>query len=232
MKKILVTTNLITALALCSILFTACPEKKDLPDVTNTCTPCKGTLPPSSVAINYFKALISNYRNNHWQTINTNLNNRSGAVDSRSVWFNLNQLKGFIYEIEKNVAANCQGNHCGKELGIRIYFGEYDNTTNPTYAGYHTLVMVPTMKNPNREKWNTPEENIDFDYSILNKCQPACPDSSIQSLMALLPDFGNTSMGAMNHGGLIPPPDRVCTGARFMDYVDYSDGIKPLCTCP
>lgn len=232
MKKILLKTNLIAAFTLCTFLFSACgDEVKRIEGTTSTCTPCEGSTPPSAVPISYFKSLLSNYRNNHWQAINTHLSNRGGAVDSRAVWFNLNELKSFIQTIESNVAANCDGNHCKKELGIRIYFGEYDHTTNPSYPGYHTLVMVPTMKNPDVKKWNTPEENVDFDYRYIRGCNPPCPDSLTSEIMALLPNFGNTSMGVMNHGGLIPPPDRVCTGARFMDLVDYLDGVKPLCTC-
>lgn len=234
MKKLLLITNLITAMALGTLLLNGCEDSPEIStpttttNIDNTCTACPNSQLPSAVPMSYFKSLISNYRNNHWSTINAHLNNRSSQVDSRSVWFDLNQLKGFIHAIETNVAAKCQGNHCDKQLGIRIYYGEYDNTTNRTYSGYHTLVMVPTMRNEDTTKYNTPEEHVDFDYRYLTNCKPQCLSAVTPELMALLPSI---TMGAMNHGGIIPPPDRICTGARFMDLVDHLDGIKPLCPC-
>lgn len=237
MKKLFFINSTITAITVATLFFIGCENDIEpiIPptssNIENTCTACPDSRMPSAVSINYFKSLVSNYRANHWNTINSNLNNRSGQVDSRSVWFDLNELKGFINAIETSVANKCDGKHCDKQLGIRIYFGEYDNTTNANYSGYHTLIMVPTIKNSDPRKINTPEENLDFDYRYLNTCKPKCPDSLTTELMALLPSLGNADMGAMNHGGIIPPPDRVCTGARFMDLVDYLDGVRPLCPC-
>ncbi|MEZ5046692.1 MAG: hypothetical protein R2831_06845 [Chitinophagaceae bacterium] len=235
MKKSILSAKLALTLSIFVIGLCACPNPEDPKDppvaIENTCNACESTPTPQPVSIDYFKSLISAYRDNHWTTINTHLNNRQGGgVDSRSVWFDLNQLKAFIYDIESKVSASCEGQHCDQHLGIRFYFGEYDNT-NPQYAGYHTLVMVPTIKNSDRKKWNTPEENLDFDPALLAKCQPQCIDSTKLKLMVLVPEIKNLEMGVMNHGALIPPPDKECTGALFMHYVDYLDNKGPYCSC-
>jgi hypothetical protein len=241
MKKILVLSNLVL-LSVIGVLSLqgGCrdkTEKSDRPgsdETTYTCTECPNTNPPASVKMGYFKELVSNYRNNHWSAINNAFIARgTNQVDSRSVWFDLNTLKSFIATIENKVNNEC-GNHCEKGLGIRIYFGEYDATNSPKtdYVNLHTLIMVPTIKD--RNKFGTPEENVDFDPDYLSSCKPMLPPDTAD-LDILLPTINTTDMTAMNHGEIIPPPpppnSMFCTGAKFMHWVDKMDNPS-LPTCP
>jgi hypothetical protein len=143
------------------------------------------------IDLSFAKALVSNYRKNHWSMINGG-NGRPACPsllqnpnfptvqDSRSVWFSLDDLKDFIAEIESTTATG--------ELGVRIYFGEYSTamlTTQPQnaqYAGLHTLLMVPTVEKADGF-------NHDFD--------PATGSSDFTT---------SVDMSALNHGTLIPPP--------------------------
>jgi hypothetical protein len=220
--------NLILLLVLAYLWFFKI-SKEPSRDIANTCTPCLETKNYEPLSADYVTKLISDYRNHHWSTINSNyISSTFGddKMDSRSVWFDLNTLKSFINTIEVKTSATC-GDHCAKHLGLRMYFGEYDasNAPLPEYVGLHTLLMVPTMRNPDATALNTPSENVDFDPSHLAKCTPVAYDSSWQKIMVLAP----TSLDMMNHGTLIPPPDLIhCTGATLMHYIDVQDGL-PAC---
>lgn len=231
MKKILLATNVLTALALCAMLFTGCTNKPDSnPDdgghvienitpTNNSCGTCEGTVSRSTMSAAYFRSLLGNYRNHNWQATSALLNNRR---DSRSVWFDLNTLKSFIAAIESNVANACEGDHCSKQLGLRIYFGQYGGIANAPISQYdslHTLVMVPTMR---METKKSVFENVDFDYQHLQGCNPLALHDTMAEFTALMPYI---PVGVMNHGTLIPPPDLICTGAKFMHFVDKLDNV-------
>lgn len=238
MKKILVLSNL-ALLSVIGLLLTqnGCRDKRETPtsdETTYTCTNCPNTNAPAPVKMGYFKELLSNYRDNHWSIINNAFIAKGiKQVDSRSVWFDLNTLKSFIATLESKVNAQC-GDHCKQELGIRIYFGEYDNTNSPKtmYVNLHTLIMVPTIKD--QTKLGTPNENVDFDPDYLSSCKPMLPPDTAD-LDILLPTINTTDMTAMNHGEIIPPPPPpsgiFCTGAKFMHWVDKIDD-PTLTTCP
>lgn len=240
MKKILVLSNLVLLSVVALLSFqVGCRNNIDKPpseETTYTCTECPNTNPPASVKMGYFKELVSNYRDNHWSIINNAFIAKGiNQIDSRSVWFDLNTLKSFIATIENKVNTQC-GDHCKQELGIRIYFGEYDATNSPKtdYVNLHTLIMVPTIKD--KTKLGTPSENVDFDPDYLSSCKPMLPPDTA-NLDILLPTINTTDMTAMNHGEIIPPPPPTtpgspfCTGAKFMHWVDKIDNPS-LSTCP
>ena len=179
--------------------------------------------------------LVSNYRNNHWMKINGNCapfniatmagkKDADTIIDSRSAWFDLGTLKKFIHTIE---VSSCCDTCPNLVLGIRIYYAEYPqdtaelrvryNVNNPSYAGLHTLLMIPTFRD---------EISRDVDFN---------PGQIIRTGCSVLSTFETTTTGpvfsmlpsttAKNHGGLAPPP-YFCnlywnnTGALFMKYVD------------
>jgi hypothetical protein len=209
---------------------------------------CPGNCYPDSCAmfplfnVNLASQLVTNYRNNHWKKINNyvepfkiNDGARSDTVDARSCWFDLQALKAFINSIETNT---CMNNHCPDvlRLGIRIYYGEYptDNTllqqygtgsgdpVDPLYAGMHTLLMVPTYYDYNRQV------DVDFDPVVFSRS--SCSDpiisifdtvTSVPSMLAMAPNINSR-----NHGGLMPPPYKFADywqpkGGAFSRYVDY-----------
>lgn len=94
--------------------------------------------------------MITNYQANQYQRIvDPSTTVAPIPDDARSVYFSLNKLKSFIFEIERLCCErNC--NEVLGELGIRFYYGAYNKTSDPLtgvrsdYYGKHTLVLVPT----------------------------------------------------------------------------------------
>ena len=147
---------------------------------------------------------------------------RASLEDAKCAWFDLETLKKFIYDIEKN---SCAAN-CGEEihrLGIRIYYARYPETgtaaqnnnsrfsdlfqLDNAYVDRHTLFMVPTYSINNGE----PKDFNALDFDPKKPCQFAdIPATGFT--MALAP-----SSSALNHGGLCPP---ICPSnpdyARFL----------------
>jgi hypothetical protein len=143
--------------------------------------------------INYAKGLALNYKNVQWQTINQGCM-PVGKKDARSAWVSLSDLQSFIDQL-KALNPNTSG--------IRIYYGthsaEFPNPIQPGTEGLHTLLMIPTIQSADGI-------NHDFDAKT--------GSSDFSSL---------TTITAMNHDSLIPPPyigPYGPAGADFMDYVD------------
>lgn len=237
-NKFLLLTNLIF---LSASVFFGCKYynlKPDTPGIKQpqSCSTCKSN---SDVKFEGIKAttataMSSNYRSNQLANITS-----AGFVtnDARSVWFPLETIKRFIYEIEKST---CNAGCNDKAFGIRIYFAAYPQlqlmTQNPdlggldsSYAKHHTLFMVPTYTDASSGG------PVDFDpwhmagckakpYSMIMKTS----DSTEKSLI-LVPAYysqsyqmnisnssGATSTGTvLNHGGLCPPICQPPTGSAF-----------------
>lgn len=139
------------------------------------------------------------------------------ANDANAVWFGLNDLKWFIWEIENKVCNNPCSKLTTNDLGIRIYYGRYPDPATyqqltgfklrSGYEGLHTVFMVPTFN-----KGGNPDKHYDFllNNQFVNKCEPATPpagDVNFQ-IRALFP----MTADGKNHGDLCPPD---CEGAIF-----------------
>ncbi len=157
------------------------------------------------IKISTAKKLINNYKQNHWTVINGSCPSLHQNIaypnvqDSRSVWFNLQDLQNFI-----DTASQLNAD------GVRFYFGEYSQDiiqdellNNPGiiqsvpnfshYTGLHTLVMIPTTKDQNNV-------SRDFNINDVNNAGGA-PAANLPA------DFSNGGqLSAENHGSLIPPP--------------------------
>lgn len=171
-----------------------------------------------SIDTAFAKKLIKNYGTNHYAAINTycssiiNSPNNPGVVDSRCVWYSIDQLKQFIKEIEAITYQNSPANDV--ELGIRFYFGEYpdDEAQLPaniptTHAGLHTLVLVPTFHD------DVNDVERDFD-----------PSEFQSNLMPAPIDPDKTgAMVAMNNGILTPPPDVSSAFPHGLDFMIIAD---------
>ncbi|MCP1384727.1 hypothetical protein [Runella salmonicolor] len=226
MKKLLIITNLAWA-ATFFMSFKSEPVSQQKPcdqfcyDYSNSVF--------SGLSLSEAKELTGLYSKNHYPSYTRGM--QSGfsrkLVDSKSVWFSLETLKKFIYQIER---FSCQ--NCGQKapaLGVRIYFGEYSGTTGTNaalpgfqnlpreYAGLHTLMMVPTIKQKNK--------NVDFDplasynqgkceirplSEYLKGLNKSYIDKSINELqynnaMAFKAVILSPEVSAQNHGGLCPP---------------------------
>ena len=145
--------------------------------------------------------------------------------ETHSVWFRLETLKKFIYQIESK---SCT---CPDSLGIRIYYGRYPSPPNwspfmtdlgelqskvitkwgtNVYGGIHTLFMVPTIDKPSGSNIY----HYDFDPAD-GICNPYSEKKYItmRSDTAANPLYTTVASGtfvtalmAMNHGDACPPP--------------------------
>ncbi|WP_333597946.1 hypothetical protein [Chryseobacterium flavum] len=150
------------------------------------------------------KTLIENYRQNHLNAINSNLN----IKDAHSIWFDLPKLKRFIATME-NEARKVNPNCTEDDLGIRFYYAAYPKTesweimkTHPVpeeYAEKHTLVLIPTMK-----KENETGETLHYDFNPLYNEQTMA--LALNSRSKKQQPKNENSIGE-NSGQLIPPSD-------------------------
>lgn len=144
--------------------------------------------------------------------------------DASSIWFSLDALKSFIWEIQKDTCGkkDCEGKPL--ELGVRIYYARYpqfnlQNTAgglrypdiqavNKDYENLHTVFMIPTYDSSGYQK--------DFDpryYDEKNNCPKTIVADTwpaSQRILALTPN----NYTAQNHGGLCPPLTN-CKGTAF-----------------
>lgn len=153
-------------------------------------------------------------------------------TDARSIWFDLDSVKHFIWEVENMVCKNkCSENKANTMagLGLRIYYSRYPQTNASSrftqlgglpanYTNRHTLFMVPTYD-------SIPGEHIDFDpykfdagrcgYLPLQTGTEAAPVfiTALAGVMSKPP--GANSQEALNHGGLCPPICKPGNGAVF-----------------
>jgi hypothetical protein len=127
--------------------------------------------------------------------------NKYPIRDASSVWFALDDLKRFIWEIEHRTC-DCE---MPKELGVRIYYARYSDDLSEhgiidnidDYKLKHTVFMVPTFDRLR----GTVVDHIDF-----NLIDPCPPEVNLQA-----PDFV-ALIGGKNHGTLCPP---ICEGTAF-----------------
>ncbi|WP_298507944.1 hypothetical protein [uncultured Kordia sp.] len=73
--------------------------------------------------------MIFGYQDKQLKIINSGID----TDDTKAIWFDLETLKKFIYNIEK--LSKCNGNIPEEELGVRIYYAIYPKTEGCTYKG-------------------------------------------------------------------------------------------------
>jgi hypothetical protein len=249
-NQTLIVTNILTAvmLVIVSALYIININSAKTTGPTGLCTnTCFSFNPPSTfqgVNGTLAKALVENYRTHQWKTYR-NLG-PTQLPDTRAVWFSVERLKHFLYEIEQSACAS-KCNMSNMVLGVRVYYGTYPEKEewrkneyelvadgiDPNYAGTHTVVFVPTFFNGTKD--------VDFDpkHWIPGQCQPM-PMDSVFNVATTTGFMVPTKMP--NHGGPKPPPydGRVlqdgsidhnvnpilCDGTTFMKVVDG----MPFCT--
>lgn len=157
---------------------------------------------PNTMRSDFIKNLIDNYRNNQLKAIN----NMNGSTDAHSIHFNLAILKKFIADIETETQKINPG-ITDEDLGIRFYYAAYPKAENwdimaghpidQTYAGKHTLVMIPTLKKADEEG-----NFLHYDFNPL-----ASAGSKEQTLALSLKSapLSSDEVVSQNHGNLIPP---------------------------
>lgn len=192
----------------------------------------------NTLEVKLIHEMTSKYKAKQLLTINDNLNVGTTPYfnepawplepygDARAIWFDLETLKAFIYQIEVK-AKNNTIPVSSTELGVRIYYASYPNFNDwesyddlkeqpdgshavpQEYELRHTLVMIPTI--------NKEGQNVDFDpldsntyTESLNQGANQLKYSIISTAQMLALTGINKSNsnrdGAQNHGGLRPPP--------------------------
>lgn len=198
MKKILIATNIVF---LAIIVFQACnrPSRLDR-DCSNAFCKDYSSAPWVGV-IDYNTAvtLAERYRADDGKNFIGDGHTITTVHDARRVWYNLDSLKKFLWEIDSNA---CHYN-CHDTLGVHIYFAKYPDADqcvtlhlNPAYANHHTMFMIPTY-------WDSESgRNIDFDPS------KGCRGRLTPKGRLFLFGGGTTdNIDGQNHGNLAPPPD-------------------------
>lgn len=199
------------ALLLTAIVFFACnPDSGNTNEDTTQQLPCdhcqdfdkeKFEGVPAGLAFN----MISTYKSHHWNGYRVAGN--TVPTDARSVWFSLDTLKKFIWNLEQEVC----NNKCidKKTLGLRFYYAEYpqqqvwdklepldaDPVINreqqdhrALYQGLHTVVITPTY-------WSEKSQfNVDFDPRFVDK---ECKPQTLQNVMNKLGVRFDTSVRAL-----------------------------------
>lgn len=202
MKKILITTNL---LLLAAAIFFACNGP-----VVNAVSHTKISDDCSELCMNYTdvpwegkinqdiaRTIANKYKEDRAKSFIWNGTEITDNKDSRAIWFPLETLKRYIWDIERQQCIH----KCKDSLGLRIYFARYPNKQDAIWnsdmmepvEGYqdrHTLFMVPTY-------W-TGTFNQDFDPWVGCRLVRGPSGDSISKKAILFID-------AQNHGGLIPP---------------------------
>jgi hypothetical protein len=229
---------LLTALLTYFLTCYFCKKKfEDIPENTRSLTDiCMDydTITPPTLTTEMVKSMVTQYSGAQLNSIQTSPTN-AVAVDARSIWFDLETLKEFLYQIEHNVNKNpTQGRD--KKLGVRIYYAAYpDNTKmrdlaatqtdpnfsyNPAYEKKHTLVMIPTIQGADRENYdfNPLDVNSYIGFTNMKAGGAFSSNSSSYATLSLgtssaplvsapATNGGGTSSSIIsrNHGSLNPP---------------------------
>ncbi|KMQ68059.1 hypothetical protein ACM39_09355 [Chryseobacterium sp. FH2] len=166
---------------------------------------------PSVLPIDFVQNLIDNYRSNQLQAINKEMQ----TTDAHSIWFSLEKLKKLINDIETETQ-KVDSSIGVKELGIRFYYAAYPKIEDwtrmegysipDTYAGKHTLVMIPTL---NRQDEQGNYFNFDFNPLDQNSYTEAVAGKGKGKgkIIAMAAKVAQQQTIADNHGTLSPPAD-------------------------
>lgn len=221
MKKLLIVTNIVTLIGL---YFYSC--------ITSNHSGINGSLLMSDYTNSGFTGLQSklivditkNYKNSAYTSFHP-----SGptSLDARTVWFNLDTLKKFLWYVETTSKKN--GLTDLKGLGVRIYYARYPMSTdyatydnlanvNTGFANMHTIFMVPTYFSTDRNY------NVEFDPNFISNHKPELMTKLFNDpnqVLTVLKVLSDPSTMTQNHGDLIPPMNNIdYKGADLLQYAD------------
>jgi hypothetical protein len=238
MKQVLIVTNLLTAGFLLwlflggKILFT--PQSNS--STTSNCNTC------TNICSDYFGKSVTKYDvatlKKLVEPYKPGIGNKTNTQPAPNIWFSLDTLKRFIWNIEHNVCGiKCGDKNFNAQLGVRIYFAKYPDANimqgitdllnvNPTFANQQTLFMIPTFDETDITQAPAVTKHIDFDPTNRgtfksSSCSFQKLDVTSGAVLAFgiplapaPPPQGNTNnTQGQNHGTLCPP--LTCDGAAF-----------------
>lgn len=175
---------------------------------------------PSTMSSILVKTMINQYKNNQYAVINadrklkTQKNRNFMGDDARSIGFNVDTIKKFIHDIEKNVSVN----NIDTKLGLRMYYAAYPDESEflkfreiagltkdsitKKYATRHTLIIIPTIYNKKLDRY------VDFnplDKSTYNGFSSKKGQNNAQNQKSMSLMSSEDNIMGKNHGSLIPP---------------------------
>jgi hypothetical protein len=226
MKLFLILTNIATVGVIAFLYFNGnIGSTNSRAAKCNTCT---------NICADYSGKGITKYDISVLEKMSYYYKNTTGSkTASSNIWFSLDTLKRFIWNIEKGTCGlKCDNNeNFNAQLGIRIYFARYPDAVymknqpdlinvDPNFADQQTLFMIPTFDSIGSNKVT----HIDFDPSnigtfnsqncIFRRIDGTSGPVTAMGFNSTLPPppvGGPTSTTAQNHGGLCPP---VCDGGQ------------------
>jgi hypothetical protein len=173
--------------------------------------------------------LVNGYRNRQLKAITSATSSYSMASDAEAIWFDLETVKEFIYQLEKKTQ-NFDASIGSESLGLRFYYASYPATINSAdpdlgdlagkgYEKHHTLVIIPTKRIGMEEvdfnpldietytlglkatgNYNYTEEGNTYNNRNPTELLGLGAKSKLPK-----PSDSSTRPGAQNHGGLYPP---------------------------
>lgn len=208
MKKAMIAANILFFVI---VGFYACNNQKSDSDACQkihsqdfTGQPIKGYLD-----VNLAKEIADAYYADKDKSFISDAGGVTNVEDSRTVWFDLQTLKQYIWQIEDTLCKQgCNIDSLG--LGLHLYFAKYPDSSlisqfgvEPRYANHQTIFLTATYKGK--------KNNIDFDpfHPGPDKCKPTPLRAYLQRSSNSREGMklsGGDGAGVLNHGGLIPPP--------------------------
>ncbi|UOX32475.1 hypothetical protein LXD69_10470 [Flavobacterium sediminilitoris] len=202
---------------------------------TSTPCPCSDKIcmdystPMSDLSVDLIHTMVNKYRGKQLNCINA-LNDFKEESDAHSIWFDLETLKKFIYNIEKQSKNKGLENNeeiTSKELGIRVYYaaypeikdwGKYDDlisfqALNPItnkYGHLHTLVMIPTRSRGGKTFDFNPLDYDTYANGLYDRSGYHYNYANTRTAALLIAKMDDGTdpdvfMSAQNHGQLFPP---------------------------
>jgi len=188
----------------------------------------------SKLSSSLVRDMVNKYENGQLARIRYNYFQGFGNSemnDAKSIWFDLETLKQFLYHIE-NITKTKDSSITSDKLGVRIYYAAYpertewlneyykgdllemkNDTVTKDYGKKHTLVMIPTIRRIVKDSVGNFDFNPLYDKSSYTiGLRSAIVENELNNSIMALPSFKYTgptpvtgSTAARNHGGLIPP---------------------------
>lgn len=178
--------------------------------------------------VNLIHNMVDNYKKKQLNCINTTLNTGMNSDpsfdDAHSIWFDLETLKKFVYQLEYQAKKNETSATIDK-LGVRIYYAAYPHKeimknykdidwflgddVRKDYQQLHTLVMIPTIRTKIGDVDFNPTDKSTFVGNGLKDNKLKYGEGSTLTTAGLNGGLqrsnANLRTGAQNHGTLIPP---------------------------
>lgn len=177
-----------------------------------TCNSASATLISSFLRKSTIQKMVNDYRAKQLAVIEKEMN----IKDTQSVWFDLESVKAFIDQIEKETQ-KIDPSIPASKLGIRFYNAAYpsakdwDDPSIPTsYAEKHTLIMIPTLL-----RRGASGKYLNYDFNPIDQSSysdKAVPTKEYAKSMAMTSTSekdgeDDEEQVAKNHGHMIPPFD-------------------------